>query len=495
MKRIAMTAALVVTSISFAAAAEARQATSHRLRAVHSSTQPDQVIQWNRTLLQILQTPDAQPATIHPTRSMAITQLAIYDAVNAIEGGHAPYLVQRHAPRGASSDAAAAAAARTAMLALFPSQRSAIDAKFRDSLSQIGHGPHVRQGIRVGKRAANRLLAARANDGSSATPPAFMPQPGPGEYQLTPPNFQQPVFTHWARVRPFALDTADQFRPPPAPAVTSPRYTTDFNEVKSLGEATRSTRSADQTDIARFWGAAPVQNVWNQIAQSAGISFHNSLKQNARTFALLATSLADGVIALYDAKYAYHRWRPVTAVRAADGDGNPDTAGDPGWTPLAVTALDPSYPGAHAEISQSAAAALRNSFGTDRLDFSLTTPSLPGVVRSFQSFSQASDEAAVSRIYAGQHFRYDEDAGQALGDQVGDFMFDKLLRKCPRNKQQERGVGRRRSRCDRACRRQGPRPRRAGAAAGDRRSGDGPGARAPGRRCGGPRERARAAAR
>ena len=144
-------------------------------------------------------------------------------------------------------------------------------------------------------------------------------------------------------------------------------------------------------------------------------------------FALLDTSLADGVIALYDSKYAYHRWRPVTAVRAADTDGNPDTVGDANWTPLAVTALDPSYAGAHAEISQSAAAALRRFFGDDRLDFSLTTPSLPGVVRSFQSFSQAADEAAVSRIYAGQHFRYDEDAGQALGDQVGEFVSDHVL--------------------------------------------------------------------
>jgi len=391
-----------------------------------SSSQPDQVIQWNRTLLQILQTPGAQPATIHPTRSMAIVHLAMYDAVNAIVGGHAAYLVL-HAPRSASPEAAAAAAAHTALLSLFPSQQSVIDAKFQDSLSQIGHGVHVRQGIRVGNAAANAILAARADDGSDATPPVFVPQSGPGEYQLTPPNFQQPVFTNWPDVRPFAVEAADQFRPPPPPAVTSARYTTDFDEVKSLGEDISSTRSAEQTEIGRFWGAAPVQNVWNQIAEMASQAFDNSLEQNARMFALLDTSLADGVIALYDSKYAYHRWRPVTAVRAADDDGNPDTTGDPNWTPLAATALDPSYAGAHAEISQSAATTLRDFFGTDRLDFSLTNPNLPGVVRSFQSFSQAADEAAASRIYAGQHFRYDEDAGQALGDAVGDFVVDHIL--------------------------------------------------------------------
>jgi hypothetical protein len=417
-----LTVALLCASLTFQGTGSAR--------ALSEASEPDQVIQWNRTLLQILQTPGAQPPTVHPTRSMAIVHLAIYDAVNAIRRGHAPYLVL-HAPRSASPDAAAAAAARTALLSLFPTQQSIIDAKYQDSLSQIGDGAHVRQGIRVGEDAANAILAARADDGSDSTPSAYVPQPGPGEYQLTPPNFLPPVFTNWANVRPFALDTSDQFRPPPPPAVTSPRYTTDFDEVKSLGQNNSSARSAEQTDIGRFWGAAPVQNVWNQIAQTAGLSFGNSLEQNARMFALLDTSLADGVIAFYDSKYAYHRWRPITAVRAADSDGNPDTAGDPNWTPLAVTALDPSYVGAHAEISQSAATALRDFFATDRLDFSLTNPSLPGIVRSFQSFSQAADEAAASRIYAGQHFRYDEDAGQALGEEVGSFVFDTILGPMP----------------------------------------------------------------
>jgi hypothetical protein len=418
MTKTLLTVALLCASLSFEGTGSAH--------ASSAASQADQVIQWNRTLLQILQTPGAQPAAIHPTRSLAIMHLAIYDAVNAIVGGHASYLALA-APPSASPEAAAAAAAHTTLLSLFPNQQSVIDAKFQDSLTQIGRGAHVRRGIRVGEEAANAILAARADDGSDSTPPVFVPQSGPGEYQLTPPNFRQPVFTNWADVRPFALETADQFRPPPPPAVTSPRYTTDFDEVKSLGEINSTTRSADQTDIGRFWGAAPVQNVWNQIAQMAGMSFDNSLEQNARMFALLDTSLADGVIALYDSKYAYHRWRPVTAVRAADNDDNPDTMGDPNWTPLAVTALDPSYAGAHAEISQSAATTLRDFFGTDRLDFSLTNPNLPGVVRSFQSFSQAADEAAASRIYAGQHFRYDEDAGQALGDEVGNFVFEENI--------------------------------------------------------------------
>ena len=421
---IAATLAVLLATVSFSAVAGARPALKHAGRA---SGQPDQVIQWNQTLLQLLQTPGAQPATVHPTRSLAITQLAVYDAVNAIEGGYAPYLPQHPAPRAASPDAAAAAAAHTVLLALFPSQQQVIDAKFQDSLSQIGGGGHVRQGIRVGTDAAEAILAARANDGSAATPPPFTPQAGPGEYQLTPPGFQQPMFTHWAAVRPFALRTGDQFRPPAPPSVTSSRYTADFNEVKSLGQMNSATRTAEQTQIGQFWGAAPVQNVWNQIAQTAGLAHHNTLAQDARMFAVLDTSVADGVIALYDSKYAYHRWRPVTAVQAADSDGNPDTAGDPMWTPLATTALDPSYAGAHAEISASAATALRAFFGSDRQDLALTNPSLPGVTRSFTSFSQAADEASVSRIYAGQHFRYDEDAGQVLGGQVGAFVSGHIL--------------------------------------------------------------------
>jgi hypothetical protein len=278
----------------------------------------------------------------------------------------------------------------------------------------------------VGQEAAETILAGRAGDGAGVTPPVFTPGSGPGEYQLTPPNFQSPVFTQFPDVRPFALVSGDQFRPPPPPAVGSARYGGDFNQVKSLGRQDSTTRSAEQTAIGRFWGAAPVQNVWNQIAQMAGQAYHNTLAEDARMFALVDTTLADGVIALYDAKYAYHRWRPVTAIRAAQ-TGNVGAVSDPTWTPLAATAPDPSYPGAHAEISQSAATALREFLGTDRLDFSLSNPSVPGVVRSFTSFSQAAGEASASRIFAGQHFRYDEVAGQALGAQVGDFVSDTAL--------------------------------------------------------------------
>jgi len=208
--------------------------------------------------------------------------------------------------------------------------------------------------------------------------------------------------------------------------LTSRTYTADFNEVKDLGATGSTTRTADQTQIARFWGA-PIQNYWNEIAQTAALQHGTTLAQNARLFALLDLTLADSAIAFYDAKYAYHRWRPVTAIRTAATDGNPATAADPNWTPLATTALDPSYPGAHAVVSAAGADVLAKFFGNDKDRLAVTSEVLPGVVRSFTSFSAVADEASASRLYAGQHFRFDEVAGQSLGSKVAGFVLHHFL--------------------------------------------------------------------
>lgn len=388
---------------------------------------PDQAIQWNQELQKVLVSPGAQPPSIHPTRTMAITQIAVFDAVDGILRRDRPLLIDAHGPRRASAAAAAAAAAQTTLDALLPSQQAEIDAFFQGSLAQIGSGDRVRRGVRFGRHVARAVLAARAGDGADATPPVFTPGTGPGEYQLTPPAFAPAGFTQTEHVKPFVLRSAAQFRPPAPPALTSPRYAEDWNEVHALGALTSTVRTANQTDIGKFWGAGPVWVVWNQIADQAGQGLGNSLEQNARMLAVLDTTLADGAIALYDAKYAYHRWRPITAI-TADDQGNPNTVPDPAWLPLANTANDPSYPGAHAEFSQAAATVLDDFFGTDVFSFSVTNTSV-GITRSFTSFSQAADEAAASRIFAGQHFRYDEDAGQALGAQVADFVVDHTTRR------------------------------------------------------------------
>ena len=389
----------------------------------------DPVVQWNRILLSIVRTPGAQPATVHPTRSFAILHAAIYDAVNAIGRTHAPYLIRLHgAPRRASQQAAAAAAAHGVLVSLYPASSAQLDAQFDQSLAGIPDGAEKTQGVLIGAEVARRILALRADDGSAAQPLTYVFGTVPGAYQSTPPNFPpQPQFPHWSRVRPFALERANQFRPRSPPSLTSDAYTGAFNEVKSLGTGAGSTATAEQSLIGRFWNGA-VQNYWNEIAQTASVAAALTTAQNARLFALLNLALADSVIAFYDAKYVYNFWRPVTAVRAADVDGNPKTEADPNWLPeVGKTAPDPSYPGAHAVISAAAAAVLTHVLGTEPAAFSVTSEVMPGTERSFESFSAVAQEASSSRIFAGQHFRFDLSAGRVLGRQVADLVLDRFL--------------------------------------------------------------------
>ena len=291
------------------------------------------MIAWNQELQTVLTAPGAQPASIHPTRTMALTQVDGYDAVAGILRDGQALLVSELAPRHASADAAAAAAARTVLDALLPTQHLR-STRSASALAQLGSGDGSGAGCALGP---GRQRGSRLGPMTAGTRPA--------------------------RVRA-ARAQASSGRAPP-PALTSPRYAADFAEVHALGALNGSTRSADQTAIGQFWGAAPIWIVWNQIADQAAVGFHDSVAQNARLFALLDTSLADGAVALYDAKYTFHRWRPITAITAAD-QGNPNTTADPNWLPLANTANDPSYPGAHAEFSQAAARCCKTSWAPMR---------------------------------------------------------------------------------------------------------------------------------
>jgi hypothetical protein len=394
----------------------------------------NEVIQWNKTLLTIVRTPGAQPATVHPTRSFAIMHAAIYDAVTAIDATHKPYLVRiGHVSPHASQEAAVAAAAHETLNSLYPAFQTTFDQQYDQSLAQIPDGAGKTTGIDVGRAVALAILALRTDDGSAATPIPFVFGNAPGDYQSTPPNFPpQPVFTHWPRVTPFALERARQFRLGPPPALTSAEYTAVFNEVKSLGIANSTAATADQKLIGRFWNGA-IQNYWNEITQTAVNAHHLTTAQSARVFALLNLTLADEVIAFYDSKYTYKFWRPVTAIRAAATTGNPDTVADPNWLPQAgKTAADPSYPGAHATISAGGAFVLSAFFGNKPFQLSVTSEVLPGVVRSFDSFAAVEKEASLSRIYAGQHFRSDENAGERLGSAVADFVVDNFLTRVDR---------------------------------------------------------------
>jgi hypothetical protein len=390
----------------------------------------NQVVQWNKNLLVIVRTPGAQPATIHPTRSFAIMHAAIYDAVNAIDGSHKPYLVHlTGVSPNASQDAAAAQAAHDVLVSLYPTFQTTLDTELQDSLAQIPDGTEKTDGVSIGVTVAAQILSLRSNDGANAKPIPYIFGNAPGDYQSTPPNFpKQPQFTHWSHVTPFALDRADQFRPGPPPALTSKTYTDDFNEVKSLGIANGTAATADQMLTGHFWNGA-IQNYWNEITQTAAIGHNLTTAQSARLFALLNLTIADSVIAFYDAKYTYNFWRPVTAIRAADTDNNPDTTADPNWLPeVGNTTPDPSYPGAHAVISAAGAKVLDSFFKRNgKFDFSVTSEVMPGVERSFKSFSAAAEEATLSRIFAGVHFRSDLTTGQELGSEVADFVVDNLL--------------------------------------------------------------------
>jgi hypothetical protein len=397
---------------------------------------PNPVVQWNRTLLVIVRTPGAQSATIHPTRSFAMMHAAIYDAVNSIDRTHSPYLVRiAHISRRASEDAAADTAAHDVLVALYPAFQATLDAQLQQLLAQIPEGAHKDQGISIGQLVADTVLDARSADGSATPPPAFVFGTAPGDFQSTPPNFPKPQFTGWSKVTPFALESASQFRPGPPPDLQSDTYADDLNEVKSLGIVNSTTATADQALTGSFWNGA-IQNYWNEIAQTAVLAAGLTIPESARLFALLNLTFADDVIAFYDAKYTYNFWRPVTAIRAADTDNNPETVADPNWLPeVGKTTPDPSYPGAHAVISGSGGFLLRSFFEQDQFNFNVTSEVLPGVERSFSSFSAAAQEATLSRIFAGVHFRTDLTIGKDLGEYVAHFVLEHFLQPTGRRRE------------------------------------------------------------
>jgi membrane-associated phospholipid phosphatase len=385
--------------------------------ALNPTQSVNPVIEWNRTLLVIVRTSGAQPATIHSTRSFAILHGAIYDSVNNIVGQFTPYLVRLADVSPNTSQAAAAdQAAHDVLVSLYPTFQTTLDGELQQDLAQIADGKAKTDGIAVGQTVAAQILAFRANDGSGATPPPYKPKNVPGYYQLTPPDFTPADFTHWGDVTPFAIVNSREFLPAPPPALTDKEYVQDLAEVQSLGEIDSTTRSKEQTLIGTFWGGK-IQNYWNEIAQTAALAHHLNLEQSARLFALVNFGMADTAISFFEAKYIYHFWRPVTAAELTDTD----------WLPLSTkTAPDPSYPGAHSATSFAAAQALRFYFG-DKFTFDVTSEVLPGVNRHFTSFAAAAKEAGLSRIYAGQHYRFDHDAGLLLGQKVSKSIDETTL--------------------------------------------------------------------
>jgi hypothetical protein len=389
----------------------------------------DMVLRWNDALVAALRT--AGQASAPSSRVAAIVQAAVYDAVNSIDGTHTPYLATIPAPAEASEEAAVAQAAHDALVGLFPTQATTFDLELKAALQTIPDGDAKTAGIMVGQLAAQKILAARADDGSGKMV-VYTPGTNPGDWQPTPPAYGPAAQPQWPSVTPFCLQSASQFRPPPPPALTSAEYTAAFNQVKELGSFDSTTRSADQTEAAMFWQGIVTPSVssvsfWNKVAQQVAVAQGKTLVENARMLALLDLTMADTAIAGWEAKYTYNFWRPVTAIRAADTDGNPDTDPDPNWAPLMATPSHPSYPAAHAFNSSGAGVALASYFGTDTLPFSVSWEGLPGVTRTFAGFTAAVDEATMSRIWAGFHWSFDLTAGRALGQSVAEYIFQNCL--------------------------------------------------------------------
>jgi hypothetical protein len=305
------------------------------------------------------------------------------------------------------------------------------------ALSDVADGDAKSAGVAVGRSAAEAILARRASDGSHGQTLADFAYPQgtkPGEYRFTP-GVPFAFSADWGSVTPFVLRSSRQFWPAPPYRVGGRRYAADYNEIKAVGGATSSTRTADQTEIGRFWiESSPL--AWNRIARTVAMQERLSLHENARLFALLNLALADGYIASWEAKYHFNFWRPVTAIHLGDDDGNPATEGDPTWTPLQLTYPIPDHDSGHAVQGGVAAEVLKQFFGTDRIHFMACSRTLPSNtctsasprLRSYASFSQAADENAASRIYIGIHFRRAVEVGTEHGRQIGRFTVQKYLR-------------------------------------------------------------------
>jgi hypothetical protein len=396
----------------------------------------DVVLDWNAiavsTLVSQGQNPFAQ------SRFMAITQLAVFEAVNAITRDYKPYLGTVVAPAGASADAAAVAAAYRVLKNYFPLDPN-LDGWYAASLAAIPDGSAKSGGVATGEAAAAQMIALRLNDGSS--PPQFYAPAStdPGVWQLTPscPAAGGVAF-QWQNMTPFGVRSARgsqawiaQFAPGPPPALTSRRYARDYNEVKRVGSVTSdlTERPQDRADVARFYATSSPAFVFNLAARQVAAAEGSSLSKNARVLALLNMASNDSLVASFWTKYHYKLWRPETAIFEGDLDGNARTDADSTYVPYILTPCFPSYPSNHGSASNSAAEILRRAFGEGGHAITMANPAVPGVTFHYTRFNQITDDISDARIFGGIHFRFDQEAGADLGRDIGEYVYKHNLRR------------------------------------------------------------------
>ncbi len=387
----------------------------------------DEVTDWNQNMLHAALVAKTSPPVA--SRVGALVQTAVFDALNGIERRYQPIHVTAEAPRGASRRAAVAQAAYTILIDLFPTQKPDLDAKLSASLAALmdgdaeGDDESILRGIAWGQSVADAVWTWRSTDGFTPAPPPFLGGSAVGEWRPTPPAFAPGALPQFATMTPWSIQAPSQFRPGGPPALNSDRYAAVFNETKSMGSATSTLRTADQTLFSKFWNSSTVTYDWNTVGVELSNERHFTMSENAHLLALLNIALADAVIACWEAKYHYVAWRPVTAIPLAATDGNPATDADPTWTPLLITPAHPEYPSGHSTTSSAAATVLAHFFG-EQSSFTIDSDVMLGVTRSFTSFSSAQDEIANARIFGGIHFRTACEDGRATGQQVANYILE-----------------------------------------------------------------------
>jgi hypothetical protein len=381
----------------------------------------DVVTQWNEKAIASATAAGQNPLVV--SRTVAIVHTAMFDAVNSIETRYAPYAVRVPAPPESSTEAAAVAAAHAALVALLPDQKTDLDATYSASLARIADGGGKSAGVTVGERVGAEIVAQRAADGANMSKP-YRPFTSPGVYVPT----TLPLAPNWGAMTPWVMERGSQFRPGPPPLLTSEQWTKDYNEIKTFGGRQSSARSAEQTVIGRFWmivGPASWFPIVRQIADASG----RSLIDNARLHALVAVATADAYIAVFDAKYAFNFWRPITAIRNGDIDGNEATSLDAAWEPLIDTPLHPEYPCAHCITSSAVATILDSEVGAEAISkVTMTSPTAPGVLRRWKSTKEYVEEVSAARIYGGVHYRTSTTVGQEMGRRIAELALRERMR-------------------------------------------------------------------
>jgi len=379
----------------------------------------DVVNDWNEKAVSSGYTARVTPAM--SARNIAMVHIAMFEAINSIEPRYTPYRLRFSAESNWSREAAGAAAAHQILVRAYPEQTKDFDKLLEASLAVIPDGSPKTEGIRLGEKSAAEILFERRNDGCDA-PDSYRPFTTAGKYVPT----QLPSMSGWGIVRPFALKSPDQFRPGPHYALTSTQWAKDYNEVKKLGAKTGSSRTAEQTEIARFWELVGPAT-YNPVARQLSAAKNLNLVDNARLLAVFSIATADAAVAIFEAKYKYNFWRPVTAIRNGDVDGNNATERNAIWEPFITTPMHPEYPCAHCTFQSTAAGVLRTLFGGDEADFKLTSSTAPGVTRSYTKLSDYVAEVVNARVYDGVHYRTSGEAGAAMGRKIGEYTAQTFL--------------------------------------------------------------------